>query len=477
MITEFDFDEFIRDFYKKDELKKFILRVRDNNDKNNNEKEEDKASNIAYYDGIKAFDVKKYYKKAKLEFPVNVYKCNTTDVRKNEEAGQIKEYKENKINLMNEMSKISTFIFKKITFEINKKSKNIDEYDKNMKKFKEFVETRGYTFQIPKIDLEQEKKYTIEFSPIIESNTIVNINEPKDIVEMQCEYIKLLKLKNNDQTITKSDKFFITIEYNKNVEFSTFIKIITTGISNYKTLEKLEKKYQHYFMLNANGSKTLFPRKDGEIVTHFEQEYGIINHNPIIGEIEEKNEKGYKTGRVDCIFYKYKPITEKIFNVSDIYLIEIKVDNTVILGKNGVMTHLEDIKAFLDYKKDDNPPKYDIETLKERIKYRNNVLFGSEETEFNEIKIHFYTVVGFTKEQERKTVSDNIKGLCKEDFVKTQYKKLVEVQKNVTLYSIAPDKSQCDIKFFFEKPLFEPKSGKISADFEDVTKELTPYFI
>ena len=60
MKTEFDFEEFIKGFYSNEVLKGFILRVRDSNDKDKDDAEEDKESNIAYYNGIKAFDVINY---------------------------------------------------------------------------------------------------------------------------------------------------------------------------------------------------------------------------------------------------------------------------------------------------------------------------------------------------------------------------------------------------------------------------------
>ncbi len=459
MKTNFDFDEFIKNFYNNKELDGFILRVRANNDKDKNDTDEDKASNIAYYNGIKAFDVVNDGGKAKLEFPVNVYKCNTTDVRKKENE-ELEEYKESKISLMDGLLEFTSFSFNGISYCLNENSTNKDKYEKVRNDFELFVKERyniGCSFSIKE---NKETKYIIKFDQ--------PISEPRDIVTIQCKYIELFKYKSRFDTITKDDKFDISIDFDKGIKFSDFISHIKMGISNYKSSDKLEKKYQHYFMLKANESKALFPREDDEVVVHFEQEYGIINKNPIIGK---KNEKDYKTGRIDCIFYKYKMTKEKIFNVSDIYLVEIKVDDSVILGNNGVMTHLEDIKAFLDYKEDETPKKYDITTLTERIDYRNKALYDCKCTNFNDTKVHFYTVIGFTNEDDKKEVKEQIKCLVDFDYVKGLYKR------NENLYSVAPDKSKCDIKFFFEKTLFNLESKEISTDFEDVTEELAPGFI
>ena len=86
------FDDFLKNFYNYPELKGFVLRIRDSKDKDKG----DSNSNIAYYEGLKAFDIIKTDDgKVQLKFPTNVYKCNTTDVRKikkEKSSEKIKEY-------------------------------------------------------------------------------------------------------------------------------------------------------------------------------------------------------------------------------------------------------------------------------------------------------------------------------------------------------------------------------------------------
>ena len=160
---------------------------------------------------------------------------------------------------------------------------------------------------------------------------------------------------------------------------------LTSFYEEYTHLE-MEKKYQHLFLLNIKNDvengylhQNVFGKKE---IIPFEEEYYI----------------NYPGGRIDCIFYA---VNDNL--ITDIYLIELKVDSKVLGGTNGIPTHLSDI--------DDIDDNVFYSTLLEYINERNQILNDkyipyNYSEDFNK---HFFVIVGRYKCSEKyikKLVSD-----------------------------------------------------------------------
>lgn len=211
--------------------------------------------------------------------------------------------------------------------------------------------------------------------------TIINV---KDNITLDEEY-ELAKILYK-YYVRKKSNVFKEVRFNYNKDLKTFnrfdddlkdrIKYITEGYERI-TKTELEKKYQHEFLIKVKEldyGKTLIP---------FEEEYNIE---------EEYTNNGDGKGRIDCIFYSLK---ENV--ITDIYLIEIKINETVLGKENGIHKHLYDIKKICEN------IKYDAfkEKIIERINNRNEIIDKNIEkyTADKNLKMHFCIVIGTSKDE------------------------------------------------------------------------------
>ncbi len=544
-IDGMSFEEFIEIF---DEyFQNFILRVRDS--KQDYNKSNDKEC-LVYYSGIEAFTVIEYKKDGKkgikLDFPINVYKLNPTGLRnaskksndeevlideqiEDFEEGQTREQKEAKYrigvgNICDAMHKLFDFEMDKITFNINfSENKKIDKdkiinnfyklivhefaqltnshnRDKNTKNltnnsiFKitnnknnniiDSISSKAECYDICQ-EFSDQVEFTLKFTPKLTTRDEERNSTPKDIIALQCWFLR----KARDMGVTSGVEFTVNSyyrgRYDTEKSLQRFSENTKNAIEKYKftSCRKLEKSYQHFFMLRAHEMNDLFEIQKDEKIDYFEQEYGIYNPKVYGSEHFKKDKKTDKTGRIDCIVYKYKLDGKKRL-ISDLYMIELKVNCDVILGDNGVMTHLEDICAFLNY---EGNVKYRYSTLEKRINDRIKILSGGkEEARFENVAKHFYTVIGYTNENESE--KEIIMGMLKklndkdtvDEMIKCGYPKTVDGKtkkfylnkrfKGITLRDLKQNINKCDIKFFLEKNIFNEKN--IGVDFDDITKEL-----
>ena len=440
-MSEWNYEKFRKYFYDSEKnngmCKDLILRIRKEND----------GDNIVYYNGNKAFNI---YKSG-IKLPINVYKCNSREINKvKNDPQKIKEYQNKMIKKCKNMKGYFDFSMQKITFS---RASNYNEklFKANLKKFEN--------------ECESNETFERIGNSIIFDNKITDI---KKIIKLQYYFLDYFSC---SESLLKEIKFDYKAEYKKETNkanLEKLIKKVKDKIDKYEGGEELEKKYQHQFMLHANKS-SIFEIKDGETVEHFEQEYGIIN------------KKRNKEGRIDCIFYKYKNEEELV--VTDIYLIELKVNDTVILGDNGVMTHLDDIKAFLDFEDKGKYQKYDLETLKKRIQNRIRILHDKESS-VEAPKIHFYTIIGFKADEKNKLedikerVISDIEGLCNKAQVKEWIndKLLDKYFEGKTLLDVVPSSNKCDVKFFFDNNNFDDTDDKCHSfnmkEFKEINKKL-----
>lgn len=155
-----------------------------------------------------------------------------------------------------------------------------------------------------------------------------------------------------------------------------FEKDVKEFTNNYNQLTRIdvEKNYQHHFMI-CPFIKEKFGFKDNDIFYPFEEEYYTKE--------SEKDSDG--RGRIDNVFIKINE--EK--HIGEVYLIELKVNESVIDGTNGVHKHLKDIKELCS-----NPKGYDafMKRLEVRVNYRRKML-NKIDTEIKlEPKINFFIV-------------------------------------------------------------------------------------
>lgn len=217
--------------------------------------------------------------------------------------------------------------------------------------------------------------------------------------------------------------------------------------------DEVEKHYQFQFMLQDETKKKIKHAilTDSEKIPYqkvtknlyqtiypFEQEYFILK----------------KSGRIDTIFLDVKENQH-----ADLYLIELKVNESVIGGTNGVHKHLSDIYRLLNKKNEEFRKE-----IKGYIDYRRKAL---DESEIKKIdKIHFWTVIG-TTDNNHKKVSEKLLQFYnqKESIISKQ-----ELQKLKEQYPLLKDKDitipkdsdslkesmkklkglGCEVKFFFD---------------------------
>lgn len=403
---------------------------------------------IVYYGGYKILDSSGL----KLKVYDNLYKCNYSEM-----SDDIIRFIEEKKSFLRILSEKITFNFK--LFKITSASK----WDKNggENKFEKLVnEKLNCLSKKEKEQLLSSKEtkddkisYTLKFD-----KPKTNVDEIVDIqVQIMCE----LK-KNFDYYFIESPYFKISLD-TKGISEDELIKLMKSAVINYKGKDSNEKKYQHTFMLNAINEKNLknffgIESKNIELYP-FEQEYGITNYNINRAKNPDgqtEKEKGYKSGRIDCVFYSVEKNKLK-----DIYLIELKIDSGVIGGENGVYTHLDDIDSLFSCDKKDQ-----ISTLKGFIKYRYENYDSNKKLDIlditGEVRIHFYTVFAYTDETEKEIIERFMKQASLDGNTDIYYS--VKKMKDCRLPEVCTT-NKYDVKFFFDvvKKTFSPREENSTA--------------
>ena len=354
-----------------------------------------------YYDGYNPFILDK---NGKIKLQIDKFlRLNSTNIKKSLE-------KKNKQELMSTLKNsrhlfYENYILTKITFTKGKKISD-EKWERAARKLEDMVKV-----QIKK----KQENYIINCN-------IENINLEYDIAKLMYH-----DYKKGRENIFKN----ITFDYKSVPKKLTLEKIKTNSqklIKNYEIFTKieLEKKYQHQFLLHHHQDTNLFPTE----VIPFEEEYYIT---------EGENTKKFKldnNGRIDCIFYS---ITKEN-KLTDLYLIEIKVDDKVIDAKNqpGILEHLQDINTLMT---NQELKSYFLTTLIDNINYRRETL-GEKRIVEEKVKIHFYTVIGFTSALERTKVEQKINN--------PKYKAKLEFLMNEI-------KEECDGKIFFDLLNWNPE--------------------
>lgn len=435
MKIDCDFITFVKNF--QENFPNFLLRVREKNDE----------ENIAYYSGTKAFTVEDKEDYILLNFPTNTYQCNITTISKCESLQELKNYRESLYKLCQNMTDFYNFSMPCIRY-CYAKAFSLDEIKNRKDKFIEKAKQYGVDV------LEEDKK--IKFEGKMSAYQIImmqyyflfymvfDINKNKD---------STIKLNRRYDTLSNI-KFDFKATYRKNrrtkeYKINKFKKTIVDSLDHYKGANLLEKRYQHNFMLQGKNSNIFL--NTNRSLEPFEEEYEIVNTNRI--EInEETGEEKTKGGRIDCIFYDYQNL-----HLKNIYLLEMKVNDPVILKSQGVLTHLDDIKEFLN-------DKDQVNKLIQRIQYRHRLLYDEELDTFlfvqkyeeKKANIHFYTIIGYTDDKKLKATINKLNKLIDEKSVESLNNNIPKwaISEKQTIPKIMKEINQnypnSEIKFFRE---------------------------
>ena len=400
---------------------------------------EEDSKDIVYYNGIEAFSIDKKYR---ISIRPNIFLFNKDGIvhareQKNNESDIKDIYYENKIEIMKyvhikykhiEISKTKTFNEKtfdrvKKIYEILKKNKEyFIDFDGRMNErdfYEKFSNKGKWQFKFCELLLNDDtlrKLNSLEFAIIkacIFDDNLVWSNDSgisKPIISISLDVDSEMVLQNSD-SITK------------------FTNIISSCINSYESLtgEEMEKKYQHQFMINNRMSffQNLYP---------FDEEYYT----------EEKDTKSKNNrGRIDCVYLKFNGDC-----LYDIYLIELKVNNKVISGSNGIHKHLIDIKNLVT---DDLKLSPFIMRIVKRYVDREN----KEIKISSELKFHFYTYIAFTSDKEREKAKKLLQKLDTEEYINELIQKPKDDNDRIPAESLIISKQiqvvPCDTRIYLDK--------------------------
>lgn len=395
--VKYNLNDFRKDFNQL--FPKFYLRIRDNEEESCEEK-----CDIAYYDGNKAFTVSQSQDSDEyilIGFPINTYKCNTSAVTKDSDKTLL----DNLISICEKMEQFFDFIMPEIKYEFATSVLKNNNFDKDrFVNFEKEINLINSNILFKRDD--DNCKYTFD-----------KFNGVSDIIKVQYSFIKNIRLTNGKamQNSIKKVEFneFKVIAKKSNISIenitdlkdkNSFINTVKDAINSYKGKDQLEKKYQHQFLLYGNMTNLFSDYKCN--ILPFEQEYYII----------EKSKSKYN-GRIDCIFYGYKKTL-----LTDIFLIEIKVDDGVLGLGNGIHKHLIDIYYLKDNYfncEADNYGKKFFENLTNRINIRREALGDTRLIISQQLKIHFYTIIGvsdITKKESVNLYLDNLNNKKSDEY-------------------------------------------------------------
>lgn len=363
----------------------------------------------------------------------------------------------NKLKNINE----DLFVFNSTNIKNSIKNNNKDDlikclkYNRNV--FYDLFEVKSINFEKGAMAFKNEEKFNNvlkELGAVEVKNNRYEINIKNLSIEDEYSLLKTIWI---DYKKGRSNLFRdVRFDLNKLEKELTLQKIKKEDVINlikdyfaYTKIEK-EKYYQHLFLLDKDEKslrkKIMFFNND---VKPFEEEY-------YIAETKDGD------GRIDCIFYK-----EMDGYVTDIYMIEIKVDTGVIGGTNGLHKHLLDILHINDMSKD----KDFYGKIIDRINYRNEEKLKVAEN----LEKHFFIVIGRSNSSLEK-VKKAIRNLNDEtsslyikvkEKIDEKYKNKVEPLNKIYEKCL----KDVDVKLFVDQTKWNV-SDNFKPNYEDFTKWL-----
>ena len=320
-----------------------------------------------YYDGFKPFEVNSKLSSINREM---LY-FNSTNINKCEKSSNMK------ADFIKKISDLRDYYYK--SFYINRITFKIGEYgESNTKEREKAINDLKNQKGCEKIEKNiKKRKNGNKFTEYEIKCDFKSITEEYEIFKIL--WNKYVDTKNNSNVFKEVKVHTDRKCKPKKLTLNKVCLKIPELVSNYETYTKteFEKKYQHFYLLNT------FELSESQVIP-FEEEYCIQG--------KTENKKSIVIGRIDCIFYSAKDN-----RITDIFLVELKVDTGVIGGKQGLHKHLIDIKNL-----DDKFYKNLLEHINER-----RIFFGENELnyELNKIAKHFFIVCGYTENTNKKLIN------------------------------------------------------------------------
>ncbi len=425
-------------FYKH---KDYIIRIRKD------------SPDIVYYHGNKAFVILKKDKKCdydRIKLIPNIFLINDATIKKFEKSKtsniNLKEIVVETLSDMRNSVKDLMYIKDDARIKLEKSTSRTFDKDEVQDNLYNILNTFSYN------------KYFIKQG----DNLILNKNHPEDLTNLEYDIFyafvrddknKKFKTRNGMRNGWRKPKFDLydfkeipisnlTIKQNKELVLMSDITNINVNkaIEQYEKIAyEEEKNYQYLFMIDEDTINS--KHEDFKNIIHFEQEYYNYEkgyNKPIYDGIEDKK---VKRGRIDTVFLNINAKKE-----GDIYFIELKYNDNVLGGSNGIHEHLIDMVKVLK----NNDQKFK-ENLIKRVKYRFQELDIKKELEYIK-KINFWIVIGYeeSKKENIKKILEDFNNVKNFEYIKKKYK-LPEHSKPIVKHIKELKDLDCNVHIFLDK--------------------------
>jgi len=441
-------DELRKKFLSKQDL---LIKMRENED-------------IVYYKGFKLLEIK-HGKNITFKIDTDTYKFNkkamvnvyNSKIGKTIEQIYVDRRKNVEKYLKLKLDKIEIKKAKEESYKNNIKDihNRISDIVKELKN--EYSEYVIDSLDVNKIlnSLEKNGKYTIKLND--KNMSYEMLSKLETFIMDKCIFED--KKHNNKIGLSKPEfnyKFNIKHkEILNNIE--EFIKVRKESLDDYEKVTgyELEKRYQQDLM-NKYRNKNIFP---------FELEY-------YTWEKDEKTEDNCSIdrGRIDSIFLNVDDNNK----LKDIYMIELKVNENVVGGTNGVNKHFIDIYKLIT-------SESNLNRFKDLLLKRLNVLRkleGKESVELDsDLKLHFHTIISFAndgvsiKKHKQKTTKllSRLNNEVELEEMKKTSQPIPKESKTISthLNKLNNNNPICESKIYYNES-YDPLTGKISTQFNKV---------
>ena len=374
------------------EHKDYVIRIRED------------SPDIVYYHGNKAFEILKKDKKnddERLTLIPNIFLINDATLKQIEKNNpnisdeKLKEEVVNTLSKMRNSVKDLMFIKDKAKIKLKKSTSKVFDKEDVINNLDNILNSFSYAkyFKKEENSLELNKPYLEDLTSLEYDIFYAFVRDDK---------YKIFKSSNGmrngwckpDFDLYDFKKIPISnLFINQNNELVLMNDI--TNISINKAIEQYEqvayeeeKNYQYLFMINEDTINN--KHNDFKNIIHFEQEY--YNYEQGYNKVDDEK------GRIDVVFLNVNDRKE-----GEVYLIELKYNDNVLDGSNGIHKHLIDIEKVIN----SNAQNFKDNIIK-RVNYRFKELDINKEIESIN-SINFWIVIGY--EEDRK---DTINMMLKE---------------------------------------------------------------
>lgn len=416
---------------------------------------------VVYYKGIKIFIIKDNM----LRISSNLYEMNSEFIKLHRESLS-KEYSRNKIFKV--LAKIRMILFANGLLKCRKKmlfryEMSLSKANKNKKQ--EILNNKELILKNVKSDLKELANYVCLNDSCVNKNgnsmdccSIKNdfrINSVDDYEKMfnlvNIEYVLLNNFINSNvdgwkvPTMLVNDVYSCSINKLTEDKVKELINVLKTVVDEYLNVVFDEEKYYvHQFMTDKKVLKQ-FKQLDVEKLYRYESEYYTFNSQ--------------NKGKMDSVFVS--------MDGKDLYLIELKVNRSMLKGENGIHKQLIDMEDLCN-------PKLDnlfsfVRRIKQSVNYYRSSL-GQDKIKFaRNMNVHFWTVIAYTDKKEKEYIKKEMLDKYNNDKGLANVKKVVESKngyanrvKTLKEHFAILEKYNCDTKIYFDLVEYDKKNKNIN---------------